>query len=301
MFRTKDTYGKYKYSGRSKALVIDNRDPANKGRIQVRHPILGETVWIDYLRGPGQFDVPSIGDVVYIECDTGQHEFPVAHGNLTLGYPGQANLPEAFKSRNVPTNRGMFTPGGHLFEMDDGLSNPTNSPSDKDLTTENRGIRLTSKAGYKIHIQEDSENNQQHILIEAIDGSFIKIDVSNGSMDINSAGNYNLVVGEDTKMISEGNHEITCSDLTVNADSALIDTSGNTVISAQGQAQLVGSSGTDVGDSGSVTKVDGSQVLLAGGAVPMLLATAQFVGIDNMGAPVISSIMSGQATKVLGT
>src|SRR4030067_3169053 len=119
MFRTKDTYGKHRYAGRSKAKVIDNRDPANKGRIMVRHPILGETVWIDYLRNPGQFDVPSIGDIVYIECDTGEHEFPIAHGNLTLGYPGEANLPAAFKSRNVPTNRGMFTPGGHLFEMDD--------------------------------------------------------------------------------------------------------------------------------------------------------------------------------------
>lgn len=276
MFRTKDTYGKHRYAGRSKAQVLDNRDPANKGRIQVKHPILGETVWIDYLRQPNQFDVPSIGDVVYVECDTGEHEFPIAHGNLTLGYPGKAVLPDAFK-RNVPSNRGFFTPGGHLIEMDDGESKPTKSPNDKDLTTKNRGIRITSKDGYKIHIMEDPDNGKQQILIEAKDGSFMKLDVDNNSMDIHSVGKYNVDAGGDAKIVTPTKVTV---DTPATEVTGTLKVGGNATLDANLQ-------------------VTGTSQL--GGGVPLLLSTAQMVGTGNLGAPVISTIMSGQATKALGS
>ena len=53
MFRTRDQNGNVKYVSRSKAKVIDNRDPFNRGRIVVDHPLLGETVWIEYLHYTG--------------------------------------------------------------------------------------------------------------------------------------------------------------------------------------------------------------------------------------------------------
>lgn len=257
MFRAKDTYGKHRYVGRSKAQVIDNRDPANLGRVQVNHPILGETVWIHYLRQPNQFDVPSIGDVIYIECDSGEHEFPVGHGTLTLGYPNKALFPDVFK-RNVPTNRGMYTPGGHLIEMDDGESNPTKSPNDKDLTTKSRGIRITSKAGNKIQIMEDESQGVQHILLEDISGNLIRLDTLNKSVEINAALNQNNTIGQNYQLIVQGNItvqcignvSVQCADATVNATSADIVTTGNTVIQAA-TIQLNGSTGkvlTDVTD-----------------------------------------------------
>ena len=170
MFRGRNSEGNPKYIGRSQAVVKDNRDPLNRGRIIVDHPLLGETVWIDYLRLPHQFDVPSIGDIVYVECDTGEYEFPIAWGNVTKGLDEAPEIPEAFK-RVVPTNRGTYTPNGHMMEFDDGESKPTKSPSDKDLTTKNRGIRITSSANNKIHIIEDSENSTQYILIEDKNGN----------------------------------------------------------------------------------------------------------------------------------
>lgn len=294
MFRSKDTYGRPKYSGRSKATVIDNRDPLKRGRIQVSHPLLGETVWIDYLKLPNQFDVPSIGDIVYVECDTGEYEFPIAWGNVTKGLDSAPDLPAAFR-RNVPSNRGMYTPGGHLFEMDDGVSNPTKSPNDKDLTTENRGIRLTSKAGYKIHISEDPSSGKQQILLEAIDGSFIKIDVDNGSIDINSVGNYNMAAGGDTKEVSAGSH-------TIEAASTKIDAPSNEITGTLdvGGATSLQDTLDVTGDTSLQANLQVTGISQLGGAVPLLLATAQFVGIGNLGIPVISSIMSGQATKALG-
>ena len=80
MFRVKDQNGKTKYSGRSRAIVLDNRDPLNKGRIIVDNPITGPTTWVDYLRTPAHFTVPSIGDVVYIEGDAGVAEYPIVTG-----------------------------------------------------------------------------------------------------------------------------------------------------------------------------------------------------------------------------
>lgn len=187
MYRTKDTYDTPKYSGRSKAKVIDNRDPLNRGRIQVDHPILGKTTWIDYLTTPHQFDVPSIGDIVYVECDTGEYEFPVAWGNVTKGLDENVAIPQAFK-RNVPSNRGSYTPGGHLVELDDGESNPTNSPVDTNLTSKKRGIRITSSANNKIHILEDTVNGNQYILLQDAGGNLIKLDYSNNKLTINSIG-----------------------------------------------------------------------------------------------------------------
>lgn len=240
MFRVKDTYGTHLYAGRSKALVIDNRDPGGKGRILIKHPLLGETVWTDYLRQPNQVDVPSIGDVVFVECEVGETEFPVASGTVTLGYPGKPNFPDAFK-RNVPSNRGLFTPGGHLLEMDDGLSNPTHAPNDKDLTTKSRGIRLTTKAGNKVHIMEDVANGVQHILLEDIAGNYVKLDTLNKSIEINAEQNQNNTIGGNYQIVVTGNVTLQCADISVDATSAVVNTSGNIVVTAGGTAQVTAS------------------------------------------------------------
>jgi phage baseplate assembly protein gpV len=226
MFRTKDNYGRHRYSERSKAKVLDNRDPANKGRILIDHPILGETVWVPYLHSPGQFDVPSIGDIVYVECDSGEPEFPIAHGNLTIGYPGKANIPIAFSDRNVPTNRGLYTPSGHLIELDDGISNPTNSPKDTDLTTLRRGIRITTAPhdesdtkSYKIHIMDDPDHGLEKILIESRDGSSITIDSSSGQITINAKQTVNVTAGADCNVVCSGNAKISAQQITLNGSS----------------------------------------------------------------------------------
>lgn len=248
MFRGRDTSGKPKYVGSSKAVVKDNRDPLNRGRIIVDHPLLGETVWIDYLRLPHQFDVPSIGDIVYVECDTGEYEFPIAWGNVTKGLDEAPLIPQAFK-RTVPTNRGIFTPKGHLVEFDDGESKPTNSPKDTDLTTKNRGIRITSSANNKIHIIEDAENSNQYILIQDAGGNLIKLDYKNNQLTINSIGktvmttaqDKNETVGGKLTIAVTGNCEITCSKAKVNASGdAEITAGGNAKITAS-QIQLNGS------------------------------------------------------------
>lgn len=188
MFRVVDDNGKIKYSGRSKATVLDNRDPNQKGRIIVDHPLLGETVWIDYLKTPGQFNVPSIGDIVYVEADAGHPEFPIAWGNVEKGTYAQSDVPTAFK-RDIPTNRGWQTPGGHLVELDDGLATLTTAPNDTTYTTSNKGIRITTSGGNKIHIAEDTSGGNEYILVSDKANNSIKIDSSTNTITITNSNN----------------------------------------------------------------------------------------------------------------
>src|SRR5690606_30932437 len=95
-----------KYAGRSRAVVIDNKDPNKRGRVRVRHPVLGDTVWINYLKTAGVYDVAEIGDVVYIECDCGEETHPIAHGIIVKGEDGDLDVVEQFR-RVDPTNRGI--------------------------------------------------------------------------------------------------------------------------------------------------------------------------------------------------
>jgi len=177
-----------KYLGRSKACVVDNRDPKKRGRILINHPQLGETAWIPYLKSPGQFDVPSIGDVVYIEAESGYYEYPVAWGNVVKGLDEAPDIPEVFQ-REIPTNRGLYTPGGHTLELDDGIMEPTQEVSDSSPTTNSRGIRFTTTAGNKIHIAEDEVNGQQFILLETPLGDKIKLDYKLGKITITDTVN----------------------------------------------------------------------------------------------------------------
>ena len=166
MFQTKDlTSGRLTYSGISRAVVIDINDPLKRGRIRVNSPVLGETGWIPYLTSPGSFSVPSKEDVVYIECDGGYYEHPIAWGNLNRGDDGDLQFPEEFQ-RVAPTNRGLYTPKGSLIELDDGSS----------LVDNDSGIRLTGHNGTKFAVNSYNDS----ITAEVVFGDTFELSAANG-------------------------------------------------------------------------------------------------------------------------
>lgn len=144
-----DNSGRIKFTSRSRALVISNADPQKKGRIRVRHLLLGDSEWIPYLHTPGSFFVPKKGDIVYVECDAGYETHLVAFGNINKGLEEGSleELPSVFQ-RISPTNQGFYSPGGHLIEIDDG----------KDLLGTDKGMRFTTSNGtfFKIDALKDS-------------------------------------------------------------------------------------------------------------------------------------------------
>ncbi len=316
MYYTKDSKGFTRVTGRSKAIVIDNRDPEKRGQVQISHPILGETVWIPYLRTPNSFDPPEIGDIVYVECDTGHHSYGVAWGNVTKQVGDEAQIPEAFQ-RDVPTNRGQFSPGGHLIELDDGEAEPAQDPAKSEQTTKNRGVRITTLSGTKLHLLDDDDNGTRQIVLEDPDGNYIIIDRENKSMDINIDGKYNVVATDETKYLTLKSHTIDAGeDVYINAERNVdITATENANMVANGDAKVVALgkvtidtpetavTGTlDVdGDVSAKANLNVTGTSMLAGGTPLVLSTAQFIGTGNLGAPVISSIMSGQATKVLGS
>lgn len=266
MFRTKDANGNVKYTARSKAVVLDNRDPLNKGRIIVDHPLLGNTAWIDYVREPGVFSVPSIGDVVYVECDSGEYEFAVASGIVTKGEDANPQLPSKFK-RDIPTNRGIFTPGGHSLEFDDGVATITDNPDDKQFTTSQRGIRITSRANNKIHIIEDSANNAQYILLQDAGGNLIKLDYKNNQLTINSIGKTKIDTTTDKDQTVGGNETLAITgNRTMNVNGNESDTiGGNLNITITGSANILATGATTV--KGSNITLQSPANTLNGGVV----------------------------------
>jgi len=274
-----DRNGTLKIAGTSKALVIDNRDPDKRGRIIVDSPFAGETEWIEYLRTPESFNVPQIGDIVYLEAPSGEVDYYRAWGNEIKGPDETPELRDEFR-REVPTNRGFYTPGGHLIEFDDGIANAGQDPSSSEQTTEKRGVRITTSEGTKFHILDDDDNGDRRILLEDPDGNHLIIDRENGLIDIKTDGDINIVAGS----------------------TATIDTPATTVtgtlevkddIAAKAKLEVTG-------DTTAKANLDVTGTSSLGGKTPLVLSTAQFVGIGNLGVSVISTVMSGQATKVTG-
>jgi hypothetical protein len=188
MFRSKG-----RYITRCKARVIDNRDPLKKGRILVRHPLLKDGgAWIPYLQGPNQFDSPSVGDIVYVEAECGDFDYLVASGKYIKGKDENPDIPEEFK-REVPTNRGFYTPGGHLIEFDDGEAEPTANPAENDVSETKRGVRVTTSGGNKVHISDEDGT----ITLTNTNGKIFKLD----DKQILGSGAEPIVLGDTQKTI----------------------------------------------------------------------------------------------------
>lgn len=303
-----------KYAGRSRAVVIDNKDPNKRGRIRVRHPLLGDTVWINYLKTSGMYDVPSIGDVVYIECDCGHETHPVAWGNIVKGKDGDLDVPEAFQRVN-PTNRGLYTPGGHLVELDDG-EGPLNT---------GKGVRITTSGGIMIHALEGTPLESQ-VLIEMPNGASFIIDgtedkisgaVAFGdSFELSAANGFQVftpALGGTSLSMMAGGVELSSAQATVSlgvdGEVSVEGSTASATLAADGSIELSGPvASASLGTDGSIelSNAGGSLVINAagqvelkgtvGGVVELLQEFAQTLATDTFagfGAP------AGQAAKYL--
>lgn len=245
--RDKNT-GATKYVSRSKATVLDNKDPLKRGRVRVDHPLLGQTGWIPYLRTNSTFDPPEIGDVVYVEADAGVYNYPVAWGNLTRGLSsGSSSLQEQFQ-RNVPTNRGWVTPGGNALELDDGPASGSGDSGEQ-------GVRITTIDGNKLDISDTGEK----ISIKDVGGNSIELTYGQGGIigiTLNSVKNVHIIAAKD----------------------ATIETTGKTIVQAGGEV--------DVTASGKCV-VTASEIDLNGSAGKVLTTATDPVVDTIYGAPTV--------------
>lgn len=121
-------------------------------------------------------------------------------------------------------------------------------------------------------------------------GSSIAVDadgnlVVTGAKDIthNAAGKLNLVSGGDLNITSGGKVNISAT--------------GDMTFTATGNLVLSGTSGTKIGSDSSITQVLGTVVQLGGpgGSPVALVGSSMVMGVGNLGAPVISQILTGSS------
>jgi hypothetical protein len=107
-----------------RGYVIDNNDPDNMGRLKIQIPQVTRdkthTKWVwarnNYSgKNYGSQILPQIGDLVWVEFEQGNTEFPVwSHGHY-----GKDEKPNEFSSPNI---YGFKTPNGQVFVFDDRLN-----------------------------------------------------------------------------------------------------------------------------------------------------------------------------------
>lgn len=171
-------FGKYYSSYRG--YVVDNNDPDGIGRIRVKIPVItGDTVHPKWIFPKNNFSgndygmqvLPEIGDVVWIEFETGHAHFPMwSHGHY-----GTGEKPAEFASNKV---YGFKSPAGQIVTIDDD-NNKIIIYSNSDIILndgENEGLVIVGPLTDKINAIENKVNDfladyQAHSVIDPISGT----------------------------------------------------------------------------------------------------------------------------------
>ena len=156
-----------KFYGKHRGVVLNNRDPLQKGRLLVEVPdVLGPTAsaWAEPcvpLAGPsaspmGVYMVPSIGTQVWVEFERGDPDFPIWVG---CRWDSSANVPPAARACPSPELCIVIQSARmNLLEISDASSTPATggivlkSASGAMVTVNDVGIFIQNGKGASINL-----------------------------------------------------------------------------------------------------------------------------------------------------
>lgn len=132
-------------------------------------------------------------------------------------------------------------------------------------------------------LRHNKETNLSEIVHPS--GSILKM-LNDGTLEFTLAKDLKITA---TKM------EVTATDdVKFTTDGKIeLKTTSDAEISSTGNMKIFGTGGTEIGKSSSITKINGSQILLAGGGTPIAVVTSTCVGLGNLSIPVVSTIIDG--------
>lgn len=228
--------------------------------------------------GEGLFWVPQVGDQIEVEINKAdEHTNPKY---VRMLYSSEDEIAAEFKT-NYPYRMGWKTRVGHILYFD-------NKPGEE-------AIKFMHKLGTGFDWTKDGSEIKTIVknLTETIKGEVMR-EVVGQMQELFKAEVkriYNAKVSEQYKndLIQEIQGAVTQK---IKKD-LMIDANGTATVKAKGNAKFQGTGGTDVGSGASVTNVNGSQVNLGGGGLPVAKIGSQSIGVGNLGAPVISTIVDG--------
>ena len=157
-------YGKYR------AIVTNNKDPENMGRIKVRCPkVLGEyeSAWCtpcvqSAFNDGGFFFVPSVKETVWVEFEEGNPSKPIWVGSWWI--PNRTPLQD---KNNVEEKIVLISRSQHIIEIDDKNNTLIVKMKDGSRLKLGEGLEITAPTGKKLAVFGDVEfNNKVKILGE---------------------------------------------------------------------------------------------------------------------------------------
>lgn len=171
--------------------------------------------------------------------------------------------------------------------------------------TNNNGKPTDSSQGDTIiSIEKDGSFQVKHKTITQRLGKNGKASLtSDDDISNTTKKNFNVTATENIALKATKNFTLDCADLTAKASGSASLECQKLSVQAQSEISLKGSQFKVEAESMANIKattitLDGQVALGGDGGQPILLLSTQFIGIGNLGAPVMSTAISGYATKV---
>jgi uncharacterized protein involved in type VI secretion and phage assembly len=221
-----------RYTGKFRAVVVDNADPDARGRLKLRVPsVLGEAVsdWalpsLPYggASGLGFLMVPPVGAQCFAEFIEGDLSAAVWTGTY---YRPADTPPEDSAAAGEPTAKLLQTESGHLLMFDDAEGA--------------EAVTLRAKAGAEVKLDQAgslalTDANGATVTLDATAGTLSVADANGNSLELASAGiTARDAAGNEIKTTGAG---VEVSGVTVKIEGSMVQVGG-----AGGEALVKGNS-----------------------------------------------------------
>lgn len=199
-------------SGIAMAVVTNNKDPNNLGRVKVKYPwrnIEDESHWariMTFMGGKemGGYFLPEVNDEVIVAFDKGDIDHPIIIGSLwSKPMPPPENNADGENNRRLIKSR-----SGHIFRFDDKKGKEKIEIIDKDginsivIDTAEDTITITS---------------EKDIILKAPDGQVL---IEAGEINLKSSKSTTVKAGKDFDTQASGNHSAKATQVKINASAA---------------------------------------------------------------------------------